>query len=96
MRLAGKQKLGYFPLPLTEAERIRCFLKFPVSGCAAVDPCIGDGGAFKVIAGDPHAIRYGIELDADRVEQAREVGDQVIQGVPWMCTARSSLWRCCI
>jgi hypothetical protein len=70
MRLAGKKKLGYFPLPLAEAERIRTFLQFPVSGCAAVDPCIGDGGAFRTITGDEKVIRYGIELDADRVEQA--------------------------
>jgi hypothetical protein len=41
MRVAGKQKLGYFPLPLAEAERIRRFLKFPISGCATLDPCIG-------------------------------------------------------
>ncbi len=34
MRLAGKQKLGYFPLPLAEAERIRRFLQFPISGCS--------------------------------------------------------------
>ena len=66
MRLAGKQKLGYFPLPLAEAERIRRFLQFPLSGYAALDPCIGDGGAFTVIAGNPIAIRYGIELDACR------------------------------
>jgi SAM-dependent methyltransferase len=80
MRLAGKQKLGYFPLPLAEAERIRHFLQFPLSGYAALDPCIGDGGAFKVIAGNPPAIRYGIELDAYRVEQAREVDHHVIHG----------------
>lgn len=80
MRLAGKQKLGYFPLPLAEAERIRCFLQFPISGCAALDPCIGDGGAFHVIAGDQQAIRYGIELDADRVEQTRAVAHRVIHG----------------
>ena len=67
MRLAGKQKLGYFPLPLAEAERIRRFLAFPVSGCAALDLCIGDGGAFKAITGDEKVIQYGVELDA-RVE----------------------------
>ena len=80
MRLAGKQKLGYFPLPLAEAERIRRFLQFPLSAYAALDPCIGDGGAFTVIAGNPLAIRYGIELDAYRVERAREVGHHVIHG----------------
>jgi len=30
MRLAGRQKLGYFALPLAEAERIRRFLQFPL------------------------------------------------------------------
>jgi hypothetical protein len=80
VRLAGKQKLGYFPLPLAEAERIRRFLQFALSGYAAPDPCIGNGGAFRVIAGNPLAIRYGIELDAYRVEQAREVGHHVIHG----------------
>ena len=33
-----------------------------------------------MIAGNPQAIRYGIELDAYRVEQAREVGHHVIHG----------------
>ncbi len=80
MRLAGKQKLGYFPLPLAEAERIRRFLQFPISGRSVLDPCIGDGRAFPAIAGDPQTIRYGIELDAYRVEQAREVAKQVIHG----------------
>jgi hypothetical protein len=63
MRLAGKQKLGYFPLPLAEAERIRRFLQFPLSGSAALDPCIGDGDAFKVSAGNPLAIRYDVVGD---------------------------------
>jgi Uncharacterised methyltransferase family (DUF6094) len=80
MRLAGKQKLGYFPLSLAEAERIRRFVQFPLSGYAALDRCIGDRGAFTVIAGNPLAIRYGIELDAYRVEQAREVGHHVVHG----------------
>ncbi len=96
MRLAGKQKLGYFPLPLAEAERIRRFLQFPLSGYAALDPCIGDGGAFKVIAGNPLAIRYGIELDAGRVEQAREVAPTSFMAMPWMCTAQWSPCRCSI
>jgi len=57
MRLAGKQKLGYFPLPLAEAERIRRFLQFPLSGYGALDPCIGDAALLPVIAGNPLAIR---------------------------------------
>ena len=79
MRPAGKQKLGYFPLPRREAERIRLFLAFLGSTTySAIDPCIGDGGAFAIIA-EP-ARRYGIELDAYRAEQARSVTHEVIQG----------------
>ena len=77
MRLAGKQKLGYFPLPLAEPETIRRLLQFPISGFSVPDPCIG---AFLAIAGDLQTIRYGFELDAYRVEQAREVANQVIHG----------------
>ena len=80
MRPAGKLKLGYFPLPSEEAVRIRGFLRPPASRYAALDPCVGDGGAFATIASDELALRYGIELDAYRAEQARQTTPQVIQG----------------
>lgn len=80
MRPAGKLKLGYFPLPSEEAARIRGFLRPPASHYAALDPCIGDGGAFAAIASDDLALRYGIELDAYRAEQARQIAPLVIQG----------------
>jgi hypothetical protein len=47
---------------------------------AASDPCIGDGCAFGKITEDEHALRYGIELDAYRAEQARAATHQVIHG----------------
>lgn len=79
MRPAGKMKIGYFPLPRREAERIRLFLASPNSAvCSALDPRIGDDGAFAIIA-EP-ARRYGIELDAHRDEQAQSVTHEVIQG----------------
>ncbi len=80
MRWKGKLKLGWFPLPLAEAERIRKFLVFPASSFAAVDPCIGEGGAFAAITAGATGYRYGIELDAYRAEQARLVTDETIQG----------------
>ena len=43
MRLAGKMKLGFYPLPVNEAERIRKCLALPASGFSALDPCVGDG-----------------------------------------------------
>ena len=80
MRLAGRERLGFYPLPLAEASRIRSFLQYPEEGCAAIDPCIGEGKAHAQITEGAQAHRYGIELDAHRAELARPVTDEVIHG----------------
>ena len=80
MRLAGRQRLGFYPLPIPEAERIRRFLTFPDKQCCALDPCVGDGAAFAEITSDKRVLVYGVELDADRAQQARTKGIEVIHG----------------
>lgn len=80
MRLAGRERMGFYPLPIPEAERIRRFLWFPEQQCSALDPCIGEGAAFEKITSDARVLRYGIELDAYRAEQARALVTEVIQG----------------
>jgi hypothetical protein len=80
MRLAGRERLGFYPLPIPEAERIRRFVRFPDQQCSVLDPCIGDGAAFDEIASDKRVLRYGVELDAGRAEQARLKGIEVIHG----------------
>ena len=80
MRLAGRERLGFYPLPAREAERIRRFLVFPDKPCCALDPCVGDGAAFAEIASDKKVLRCGVELDAGRAEQARTKGIEVIHG----------------
>ena len=45
MRPHGKTKLGFFPLPMAEAERLRNCLTFAPE-FSAVDPCVGDGVPF--------------------------------------------------
>ncbi len=80
MRLAGRQRLGFYPLPIPEAKRIRRFLRFPDEQSSALDPCIGEGVAFARITSDAKVSRYGIELDAYRAEQARSLATEVIQG----------------
>lgn len=77
MRIAGRLKLGFYPLPVTEAERIRLHLNFPPQ-FSALDPCVGDGEAFSRLLDSSTAYRYGIEIDADRAEQAAELGIQVL------------------
>src|SRR5207253_285261 len=73
MRPHGKAKLGFFPLPPAEAERLRNCLTFPRE-FSAVDPCVGDGVAFTCLLKDTQAHRYAIEIDANRAEQARSLG----------------------
>jgi hypothetical protein len=80
VRPAGRERLGFYPLSIPEAERIRRFLRFPDQPCSMLDPCIGDGVAFAEISSDKWVSRYGIELDAGRAEQARGQGIKVIHG----------------
>jgi len=69
-KCAGRRlKMGYFPLPVSEAQRIRKSLLFPDQSSSVLDPCVGDGGAFEAITSGAKAFRYGIELDAYRAEQ---------------------------
>jgi hypothetical protein len=80
MRFQGKSRLGSYPLPLSEAQLIRRFLQFPGAASSAIDPCVGDGEAFEVITSGAEVLRYGIELDAYRAEQARERILNIVQG----------------
>jgi hypothetical protein len=80
LRFQGKTRLGFFPLPLTEAQRIRTSLQFPDAASSAVDPCVGDGAAFEVITSGAEVVLCGIELDAYRAEQARQRIPNILQG----------------
>ena len=78
MRLAGRLKLGFYPLPTKEAECIRVRLQYPEE-FAALDPCVGDGVAFSRLLETTKAHAYGIEIDAFRADQAAKLGIKVIQ-----------------
>ena len=78
MRPHGKTKLAFFPLPVPEAERLKTWLAF-ASEFSALDPCVGDGVAFTRLLRGVTAHRYGIEIDANRAEQARVLGIETVQ-----------------
>ncbi|MGB7593269.1 MAG: DUF6094 domain-containing protein [Terriglobia bacterium] len=80
MRFEGKSRLGFYPLPLPEAQRIRRLLCFPDASSSAIDSCVGDGVAFEAITSGAQTLRYGIELDAFRAEQARQRIPNIVQG----------------
>lgn len=77
MRPHGQTKLGFFPLPAAEAKRLKNWLAFPEQ-FSALDPCVGDGVAFAHLLRDAPAHRHGIEIDADRAEQARKLGIETL------------------
>ena len=78
MRPHGQTKLGFFPLPVTEAKRLKNWLTFPEQ-FSALDPCVGDGVAFAQLLQNVACNRYGIEVDANRAEQARALGIETLQ-----------------
>jgi tRNA1(Val) A37 N6-methylase TrmN6 len=80
MRTQAKLKLGYYPLVLTEARRIRNYLKFSDESASVLDPCAGTGVALLALSDPAPVRRYGIELDAYRAEEARKILDEVIHG----------------
>jgi SAM-dependent methyltransferase len=78
VRPQGQTKLGFFPLPIAEAKRLKNWLTFP-ERCSVLDPCVGDGVAFTQLLHGVSAHRYGIEIDANRAEQARALGIETLQ-----------------
>src|SRR5689334_1452279 len=78
MRNHGKIKLGFYPLPVTEAMRLKNYLVCREQ-FSAVDPCIRDGVAFAKLLEGVVVHRYGIEIDAHRAEQAKALGIQTLQ-----------------
>lgn len=77
MRFQGQAKLGFFPLPTSEAVRLGRWLSFPEQ-FSALDPCVGDGVAFTTLLESSHGLRFGIEIDAHRSVQARAAGIDVL------------------
>jgi len=63
---------------LAEAERLRNYLAFS-DEFSALDPCVGDGVAFAHLLDGAPAHHYGIEIDAYRAEQARNLGIETLQ-----------------
>ena len=77
MRFQGQAKLGFFPLPSSEAIHLKRWLSFPEQ-FSALDPCVGDGAAFTTLLQSSDALRYGVEIDAHRSAQARTLGIDVL------------------
>src|SRR5208282_4190721 len=60
MRAHGQAKLGFYPLPIAEADRLKNWLYFSEQS-SALDPCVGDGIAFARLLRDAPVRCFGIE-----------------------------------
>jgi hypothetical protein len=74
MRFAGQAKMGYYPTPEEVTPIIARYLKRKREGLIRIlDPCAGMGTAVKYIGDDLQAETYGIEVDLNRGDQAKEI-----------------------
>lgn len=77
MRLAGQEKMGYYPTPAILLDVIASYLK-PAESDAdrarALDPCCGMGEALSHVAAKINALEtWGAELSPDRSREAERV-----------------------
>src|SRR5215471_7345303 len=77
-------KLGYYPLPVEEAQNIRTLL-VPSGAYSAIDPCAGDGSAVIEITRGTGAHLRAIELDADRAAACAQKGIETVHGSAFEC-----------
>jgi predicted RNA methylase len=87
LRPEARLKLGYYPLPNEEAQRIAGWLHFSGLETSVLDPCAGTGVALAAIAAGNGVRRYAVELDAYRAAEAHACAHEVVQGSAFDCHA---------
>ena len=80
MRIAGKLKCGFYPLPLSEAETIKAVWSFPWAGSQLWTLALGTEWPLRGSLRARSRAATASNLDAYRAEQARSLADSVIQG----------------
>jgi tRNA1(Val) A37 N6-methylase TrmN6 len=74
MRLAAQAKMGYYPTPDNVTSIVTRYLKRRREGLIRVlDPCAGEGTAIHSIGEHLKAETYGVELDLERGEKAKNL-----------------------
>ena len=83
-RSSSRLKLGYYPLPIEEARRIRTVLA-SLAPYAAIDPCAGAGAALVEVTAGSGAHLTAIELDSDRSASTAAKGITTVHGSAFDC-----------
>lgn len=69
-RNTARLKMGYYPLPPSDALRLRSLLEFPEQA-TAIDPCAGTGAALLALTRDANVELHAVELDTGRAAVLR-------------------------
>ena len=84
-RLEAIAKAGYYPTPPSVVERVAALIRaaHPTTRRAVrlLDPFCGTGAALRQLAEAIGGETYGIEIEGQRAEEAREVLDHVLHHV---------------
>jgi len=74
MRLMAQAKCGYYPTPDSVTPMIARYLNRSEEGLIRLlDPCAGQGTALALLGGHLKAETFGIEIDRQRGEKAKQV-----------------------
>ncbi|AJQ62570.1 hypothetical protein BTT_62150 (plasmid) [Bacillus thuringiensis serovar morrisoni str. 4AA1] len=85
MRIGNDLAAGFYPTPLTEGKHLMQLLQMESERAyACFDPCCGEGAILRSIADEVRQVgiqldTYGVELDANRYNKAKEQLDVVVR-----------------
>lgn len=78
-RLASQIKMGFYKTPTLVVNQLKSILNIHPKA-RLLDTCCGEGEALSIVASDTGAATYGVELDRERFDKAKEVLDHVVWG----------------
>jgi hypothetical protein len=70
-RLANIEKAGFFEIPPAVTDLVLTYISAPHGG-RLLDPCAGEGVALVTLAGKLNLEPFGVEINSDRAEKAKE------------------------
>jgi hypothetical protein len=76
-RFASQIKMGFYKTPTEVVEHMRRILKVHPKA-RLLDTCCGEGEALNIVASGTEAETFGVELDRERFDKAKEVLDSVV------------------
>ena len=78
-RLASQIKMGFYKTPVEVVNQINKAINIS-SKARLLDTCCGEGEALQIIASDTDSETFGVELDKERFDKAKDALDNVVWG----------------